>query len=456
MEPMTDHHDTRTAEPADAPPEAAPPPARLRRDQEHKMLGGVCAGLGRHCDMDPVIFRIVLALLGAVGGLGLIFYGFAWLLIPADGEDENEARRMLTGRVDGPALTALLFAMIGSGVLLSMVNNAGVLTFASVLGVLLAGAGYWSKERRSDTPSPTPSPSSPHRSSRGYPTAAQAVADAPPETQAPPVSRGPSWWRDPIVKDGTHEGGTGYLWGPVELSGEELNDSPRPARRSDGQVLTPLRGPRWIGGWTFLLTLAAGVTGSLVAANETGPDPSLSTVLTAGLACALGVLALGIALSSFFGRTGAGSVMLALIVAALLAGASALPKEITTNWVHTQWQPTAAADVRPAYNIGSGEGTLDLSKLDLKKDQTVTTSSKIGAGRIKVIVPYDATVKVDVHVGVGDIRLPEGHARSDIDVSPDQKRAITLRPAGDAKDGGTIDLTLEVGLGQAEVTRAAK
>ncbi|WP_245769527.1 PspC domain-containing protein [Streptomyces indicus] len=441
---MTDQYDTRTAEPVDAPPgagapEGAPPPARLRRDQEHKMLGGVCAGLGRHCDMDPVIFRIVLALLGAVGGLGLIFYGFAWLLVPADGEDENEARRMLTGRVDGPALTALLFALVGSGVMLSMVNNAGVLTFASVLAVLLAGAGYWSKERRKESPSPDP-------------VAAQAAAEAPPETQAPPVSRGPSWWRDPIVKDGTHEGGTGYLWGPPELSGVEI-PTREAARRS---VSAPRRGPRWIGGWTFLLTLGAGIAGTAVALNEMGPDPSLGTGLTAGLACALAVLALGIAVSSFFGRTGAGSLLLALILTGLLAGASALPKEITTNWVRTQWRPTEAADVRPAYNIGSGDGTLDLSKLDLDKGQTVTTSSRIGAGRIKVIVPHDATVKVDVKVGVGDIRLPEGHARNDIDVSPDQKRSITLRPPAGAKDGGTVDLTLDVAIGQAEVARAAK
>ncbi len=408
------------------------------------MLGGVCAGLGRHCDMDPVIFRIVLALLGALGGLGLIFYGFAWLLIPADGEDENEARRMLTGRVDGPALTALLFALVGCGVMLSMVNNANVLSFATVLAVLLAGAGYWSKERRKETPSPDVA-------------AAQAAAEAPPETQAPPVSGGPSWWRDPIVKDGTHDGGTGYLWGPPELSGVEIPAS-GPVRRPTG-VPAPRRGPRWIGGWTFLLTMAAGVIGTVVAAEETGPNPALGAVLTAGLACALGVLALGIAVSAFLGRTGAGSVVLALILSGLLAGASALPEEITTNWVHKQWQPATVAAVRPAYDIGSGSGTLDLSKLELDKDQTVTTSSRIGAGRIKVIVPYGATVKVDAQVGLGDIRLPRDpglRPDGDFDVTPDEQRRTTLAPPADAEDGGTITLRLDVGLGQAEVARAAK
>ncbi|MER7857332.1 hypothetical protein ABTZ98_33065, partial [Streptomyces bacillaris] len=31
------------------------------------------------------------------GGIGLIFYGFAWLLLPLEGEEENEARRLLSG-----------------------------------------------------------------------------------------------------------------------------------------------------------------------------------------------------------------------------------------------------------------------------------------------------------------------------------------------------------------------
>ena len=45
-------------------------PHKFRRDRRQRMLGGVCAGLGRQCDMDPVIFRIVLAVLSATGGIG--------------------------------------------------------------------------------------------------------------------------------------------------------------------------------------------------------------------------------------------------------------------------------------------------------------------------------------------------------------------------------------------------
>lgn len=197
------------------------PPHRFRRDRRHQMLGGVCSGLGRQCDMDPVIFRITLAVLSATGGVGLIFYGFAWLLVPYEDEEENEIRRLLTGRVDGHTLAAILFALVGCGVFLTMLNNGGVLSFAVMLSLLLAGAGYWSRQR--GTPSPDP-------------LAAQAVADAPPEPQAPPVPAVfSSWWRDPIVKDGTHIGGTGYLWGPRDPG---IRTSP-PGSTSDSTPTSP-------------------------------------------------------------------------------------------------------------------------------------------------------------------------------------------------------------------------
>ncbi|MFE3283968.1 PspC domain-containing protein, partial [Streptomyces sp. NPDC059233] len=81
---MTEVHD---APPAGAgapqPPDARPPLRRSRRD---KVLAGVCGGLGRYFDLDPVVFRIVLGVLTVTGGVGLIFYGFAWLMLPQEGE----------------------------------------------------------------------------------------------------------------------------------------------------------------------------------------------------------------------------------------------------------------------------------------------------------------------------------------------------------------------------------
>jgi phage shock protein PspC (stress-responsive transcriptional regulator) len=404
------------------------------------MLGGVCAGLGRQCDMDPVIFRIVLAVLAATGGIGLIFYGFVWLFVPYDDDEENEVRKLLTGRVDGQALTAVLFALVGCGVFLSMLNNGGVLTFAVVLALLLAGAGFWSQQRGAPDPDPL---------------AAQAVADAPPEAQAPPVAASyPSWWRDPIVKDGSHVGGTGYLWGPQEARDRDVAAALNIARGTSRPDIRTARqpkpaGPRWIGGWVFVLALIAGILGT----SLTWEEHTLGTSLQTGLACALIVFGLGIAISAFKGRTGAGSIFLALITAGLLACSAALPKDISTHWVRTDWTPTAVADVQDSYNLGTGVGTLDLTRLDLAKGQTVATNAEVGAGQLKVIVPKDVTVHLTVDVGVGDIQLP-GDDEKDVDVEPGRHKTVTLSPATADKNGGTLDLDLQVGVGQAEVTRA--
>ncbi|MFI8190682.1 PspC domain-containing protein [Streptomyces sp. NPDC085946] len=430
--------------PADGPGAAEPPP-RFRRDRRYKMLAGVCAGLGRQCDMDPVIFRITLAVLSATGGIGLIFYGFAWLLVPYEDEDENEVRKLLTGRVDGQALTAVLFALVGCGVFLTLLKNGGVLTFAVVLSLLLAGAGYWSRQRGAPGPDPL---------------TAQTVADAPPEAQAPPVPAAfPSWWRDPIVKDGTHIGGTGYLWGPQDSRDRDVAAAvalglgvpggPEDPRVGRARPPKP-RGPRWIGGWVFLLALLAGGLGT----GLTWEGHALGTSLQSGLACALAVFGLGIALSAFLGRTGAGSVLLAVVTAGLLAGSAALPEDVGTEWVRTTWRPATAAQVRQQYDIGTGVGTLDLSRIDVAERRTVTTRADAGVGGIRVIVPEDVTVRLTVEVGVGDIRLP-GDDRKDVDVAPGRHREVTLRPAPDAGRAGTLVLDLHVGVGQAEVSRAA-
>ncbi|MFB7245329.1 hypothetical protein CW362_30420 [Streptomyces populi] len=436
------HGEASAARPADATADASSEvPRRFRRDRRQKMLGGVCAGLGRQCDMDPVIFRIVLAVLAATGGIGLIFYGFAWLFVPYDDEEENEVRKLLTGRVDGPALTAVLFALVGCGVFLSMLKNGGVLTFAVVLSLLLAGAGYWSQNRGAADPDPL---------------AAQAAADAPPEAKAPPVPASyPSWWRDPIVKDGSHVGGTGYMWGPTETLDRDVAAATSTARgtsrtgprtqREPGQ-----RGPRPVGGRIFLLALLAG--GLTTGLNW--HDRALGTSLQAGLSVALIVFGLGIAVSSFRGRTGAGTVFLAVITAGLLAASAALPKDIGTHWVRTTWAPATAADVRTSYDLGTGVGTLDLSRVDLARGQTVKTNAEVGAGRLKVIVPKDVTVRLTVEVGVGDIQLP-GDDKKDVDVEPGKHKQVTLPPTAGGKDGGTLDLDLQVGVGQAEVARAA-
>ncbi|QIP85084.1 PspC domain-containing protein [Streptomyces sp. Tu 2975] len=423
-----------TEQPTVPPPEAP----QLRRSPHHKVVAGVCGGLGRYCDVDPVIFRIAVGVLSVTGGIGLIFYGFAWLLVPSEDEEENEFRRLLSGRVDGASLTAVLLALIGCGIFLSMLGNDSALSFAALLSLAVTGAAVWSQRRRLATIEGVPMDTA----------TAHTVAEAPPETKAPPVPESPSWWRDPIVKDGTTGPvPTGYLWGPDSAVGEAS------APHGEGgrwRVPPQNRGPRGIGGAVFLLALVAGGLGT----GLSWEGQPLGTALQIGLVAALSVFGLGLLVSALLGRTGFGTILLTLVTAGLLAGASALPKDIGTSWGEQHWRPASVTAVEPLYELGTGVGTLDLSTLSVPAGELVSTRAEIGAGQLKVVLPKDATVKLDAEVGVGDVRFP-GDTPNDIDVGPSQDRRRTLPPPAGAEPAGTLELNLEVGIGQVEVTRAA-
>ncbi|MFF3764661.1 PspC domain-containing protein [Streptomyces sp. NPDC001922] len=415
-----------------APGHRPSPP--LRRSRGGKVVAGVCGGLGRHYDVDPVVFRVVLAVLSVAGGFGLLAYGFAWLMIPLDGEDENELRRMLSGRVEGPALTALLCALVGCGLLLSMLDNGPVLVFAAMLSAAVLGAAHRSQDRRR-TERESPADGSTARTPAGSPPHAPAHGVAPPETTAPPAPGAPSWWRDPLTKDGTSgPTGTGYLWGPAEVPRETKD---------------PVPGRNGIGGRIFLLAAA---TCTVVIALSWDARP-LGTTLQLGLAAALGVFGLGTALSSRFGRTGAGTVVMALLTCALMASVAALPRSVTTDWRERSWTPATAAAVEPGYELGTGSGTLDLSGVELRKGQRIATGVSLGFGRLTVVVPDGATVRLHAEVGLGELRLP-GDGPGDADSAPDIEKSVTLQPAKDSTARGTVELDVEAGVGQVEVVRA--
>lgn len=63
-------------------PDGPAPRRWLRRSRTDRMVSGVAGGLGEYFDVDPVIFRVLFAVLSFFGGVGLVMYGLAWLLVP--------------------------------------------------------------------------------------------------------------------------------------------------------------------------------------------------------------------------------------------------------------------------------------------------------------------------------------------------------------------------------------
>lgn len=58
------------------------PSKRLYRSREHAMIGGVCAGIAEYFDTDPSLIRLALVLLFFAGGVGILAYIVAWIIVP--------------------------------------------------------------------------------------------------------------------------------------------------------------------------------------------------------------------------------------------------------------------------------------------------------------------------------------------------------------------------------------
>ncbi|MFB0517563.1 MAG: PspC domain-containing protein [Candidatus Neomarinimicrobiota bacterium] len=65
---------------------------RLYRSHSNRVIAGVCGGLGYYFSIDPVLIRLVWLLLILFGGVGLLLYLIAWLIIPMEPEAEEAER----------------------------------------------------------------------------------------------------------------------------------------------------------------------------------------------------------------------------------------------------------------------------------------------------------------------------------------------------------------------------
>jgi phage shock protein PspC (stress-responsive transcriptional regulator) len=55
---------------------------RFYRDPDKRIIGGVCSGIAAYFSWDPLIFRIIFAVLVLAGGFGMGLYLVLWVLLP--------------------------------------------------------------------------------------------------------------------------------------------------------------------------------------------------------------------------------------------------------------------------------------------------------------------------------------------------------------------------------------
>jgi phage shock protein PspC (stress-responsive transcriptional regulator) len=439
----------------------------LSRDRRSRMIAGVCGGLGRHLDIDPVVFRILFVVLTFFGGFGLLAYAAAWLFVPADGERDSEARKLLTGRSALAAVAVAVLLVLGFMAMVSTINNGfghavPLLLLATVIITVLVWRG---EERRQPPPGQAQytaggwgpnGPQGPYQRQpwwqRPVPTspapgaAPPGAAAAAPDAPAPPVPGSPdeAASRPPAAGESEPGPGPGPAFGAQSgAPGWEYQGyAPGQATATLPSRAEPESRPRRISGLTLSgALLILGVLGVLATAG------AIHVGWTAGMALAVMAVGAGMVVGGVFGRARALiPVGLVLAVPLILAGALGVPLRGETG--DTTWAPSSAAAVASPYDLVAGRGSLDLSAVD-PAGGTVYVTAHVGAGQLIVTVPDDVAIDVTAHIGVGRIDFADGSEHSGLDLT----KSFDAPAQGNSR--GTIVLDLKTGAGDVEVDRVS-
>ena len=73
----------------------------LVRSQKGRMLTGVCAGAAEYFGIDVTLVRVIVAVVCVfTGGVGVLAYLAAWLIIPGEGEKTSIVQNLFGKKQD--------------------------------------------------------------------------------------------------------------------------------------------------------------------------------------------------------------------------------------------------------------------------------------------------------------------------------------------------------------------
>jgi phage shock protein PspC (stress-responsive transcriptional regulator) len=321
------------------------PPRRLVRTDDGRWLGGVCAGLGRYFDINPLVYRIAFAALAVAGGTGLLLYIAAWLVIPGERSDESVAVETLRRHRDRPWLL-LGVGLLSFGALLALSEarfwpSSGNVWFAATLGG--AALIWWHMTNRNPRPD----------------TSSSATEAVPPAGDAAPtVSATP-----------------------------RVPPAPRPPARPS--LFAPVLGA---------LLAASGLFGLLAVLDVY--DVDLAVAFASGVA----IVGATIAIGAMTQRRVGGLVVLGLILLAAFGVAAATPVSISSGVGERTERPASLSALESSYELGMGELDLDLGAVALPAGTTPVEAS-VGIGSLVITVPEGVALEIDAHAGVGEYNV---------------------------------------------------
>jgi phage shock protein PspC (stress-responsive transcriptional regulator) len=382
---------------------------RPRRRANDRKVAGVAAAISRRYAIDPVLVRVAFVVATVIGGSGVLLYLLGWLLLPIEGDEASGAERMFgRGRSSMSAVLTILLVLLLIPATWAVVGDraSGVLGLLVALGALVLL--HRSRAALGEIPGmPRPSPTTP--------APAVPAATVPATTAAMAAPADPPAW-DPL-------GAAPFAWDLPEPSAP-----PAPA--------TPPRGARFkVTPITLGLAL---LTGGLAVAFA----PGLSAAGIAALL--LGVVGLGLVVGSFL-QSGRGLILLAIPLALLtwvLHAAPAAGFQVGGSY----WDPATVAEVQPHYGVTLGNGSLDLTGLQLAQGQIVRTSVNVGVGETHVILPANVDAQVSCQSQVGQVDCLGRTGSDRVDVTDNGL---------DGPGGGKVILDVHAGMGEVHVERAS-
>ena len=166
------------------------------------------------------------------------------------------------------------------------------------------------------------------------------------------------------------------------------------------------------------------------------------------VAAMLAIVAIGLIVGAFRGRA---RWLIAPAVVLLLATqlAAVVPRALNGSFDggvgERRWTPTVS---QPApFELGAGDARLILGSLPAGP---ATITAHVGIGQLTVTVPPNTRVVLHAHVGAGEVDLPGIAPQSGTSL----ETQTTIEPPAGRDVTTTVDLTVDIGLGQLEVRRA--
>ncbi|MER7419858.1 PspC domain-containing protein [Micromonospora peucetia] len=509
-----------TGDAGGTPPGAGPQPSfggtgftsryGLVRPRDGRYLAGVCAAIGRATNTDPVLWRVLLAVLGFFGGIGILVYVTAWLIIPGEGDSASPVESMLgRGRSSMSPVTVIVLSILVAISFGYIVTDA----FRAVLlgaTILVGGALLLNRDNRGAQGAPAgPVPPGPPTAPPGpvppvgYP--APVAYPAPPTVAVPPAGAVPAppvagvqaTWSAPIPGRQAEPTAELPAWPPAAPT--------PPAHPPTG---TPTAG--WppaapTSGWPAATSGAPGPVHPMppplppgyrppfaphgpyagqTVAPPTPPKPPvkppkrprerspLGAVTFSLIFLALGVVAvvdlldvfdvgasayfaatlatigLGLLVGTWFGRA-RWLIALGLVAAAALGVATVAESYDRIRGVdgNVTWAPTDHRDLALRYENSFGDAVLDLRGVDFDKKNTEITVS-VNFGECTVVVPPNVDVTTVADVNAGDAVV---FGKRSGGLAGELREAADLGP--DGPGGGTLRLYIHVNAGNLEVTR---